>query len=36
MDFSAGTTVLAGDATLVAREYCRLLASRSGLDETPS
>ena len=27
--------LLAGDATLLAREYCRLLASGSGLDETP-
>jgi len=28
--------LLAGDATLLAREYCRLLASGSGLDETPN
>lgn len=27
--------LLAGDASMVAREYCRLLASCSGLDETP-
>jgi len=27
--------LLAGDATLLAREYCRLLATGSGLDETP-
>lgn len=26
--------LLAGDATAIARRYCRLLAARSGIDET--